>query len=80
MQAPSMKRLDVIFPVLIVALSAALALATIIQGPQFHADDAYIVARYADYLVRHGQLVWNVGEAPVEGFTGYTRLSGMTIA
>jgi len=80
MQAPSMKRLDVIFPVLIVALSAALALATIIQGPQFHADDAYIVARYADNLVRHGQLVWNVGEAPVEGFTGYTLLIGMTIA
>lgn len=80
MHAPSMVRLEVTFPALLVALSAAWALGTLVLGPHFHADDAYIVARYAENLVHHGRLVWNVGEAPVEGFTGYTLLIVMTIA
>ncbi len=67
-------------PLLIVALATLAALVMLAQRPHFHADDAYIVARYAENLVTHGQIVWNAGEAPVEGFTGYTLLFLMTLA
>lgn len=38
--------------------------------PAWTADDAFIVARYADHLAHHGQLAFNLGERPVEGVTG----------
>ncbi len=33
-------------------------------------DDAFITFRYAENLALHDELNWNVGENPVEGFTG----------
>lgn len=33
-------------------------------------DDAYITLRYARNLVEHGALTWNIGDPPVEGYTG----------
>jgi arabinofuranosyltransferase len=53
-------------PVLIIAAFLALLL----LFPSWTVDDTYITLRYARNLVEHGQLVWNVGEAPVEGYTG----------
>ncbi|MDP3934681.1 MAG: hypothetical protein Q8Q46_00425 [Candidatus Giovannonibacteria bacterium] len=38
--------------------------------PRFTVDDAYITFRYAENLALHGELNWNVGENPVEGYTG----------
>lgn len=38
--------------------------------PRWTVDDAYISMRYAENLVQHGQVTWNVGDAPVEGYTG----------
>ncbi len=38
--------------------------------PHSVVDDAYIYARYAQNLARYGQLTWNVGADPVEGYTG----------
>jgi len=38
--------------------------------PKWTVDDAYIYYRYADNFAKHGQLNWNVGESPVEGYTG----------
>ncbi len=38
--------------------------------PKWTVDDAYIYYRYADNLARHGQLNWNIGQPPVEGYTG----------
>ena len=38
--------------------------------PKWTVDDAYITFRYAENLAHHLQLSWNVGEAPVEGYTG----------
>jgi hypothetical protein len=35
------------------------------------ADDAYITFRYAQNLIDHGQPTWNVGEDPVQGYTGF---------
>jgi hypothetical protein len=67
-------------PLILVALATLAALVMLAQRPHFHADDAYIVARYAENLVTHGQIVWNAGEVPVEGFTGYTLLFLMTVA
>lgn len=34
-------------------------------------DDAYISFRYAHHLTTGGGLTWNVGEAPVEGYTNF---------
>ena len=36
----------------------------------FVCDDAFISFRYADNLVRHGELVFNPGD-PVEGYTNF---------
>ena len=38
--------------------------------PKWIVDDAFINFRYAENLVEKGQLNWNVGEDPVEGYTG----------
>ena len=38
--------------------------------PRWTVDDAFITFRYANNLARHGELTWNVGEDPVEGYTG----------
>lgn len=38
--------------------------------PRWTVDDAYISLRYAENLAHHGQLVWNLGRDPVEGYTG----------
>ena len=37
--------------------------------PWFLSDDAFILLRYGRNLARGYGLVWNVGEAAVEGFT-----------
>lgn len=55
---------------LVVCATAYLAVAVAL-GPAWTVDDAYIVARYAENLVRHGELAWNPGEPRVEGFTGF---------
>jgi hypothetical protein len=65
-------------PVLAIAL--ALAAAVLIGHAlyfDFVNDDAYISFRYADNLVRHGELVYNPGEK-VEGYTNF--LWTMTMA
>jgi arabinofuranosyltransferase len=46
---------------------AAIGLASF---PAWTVDDAFITYRYAENLARTGQLTWNVGEDPVEGYTG----------
>jgi hypothetical protein len=46
------------------------AIAALRSMPRFTVDDAYIVQRYADNWVQYGELVWNRGEPPVEGYTG----------
>ena len=38
--------------------------------PKWTVDDAYISYRYADNLAKQGELNWNVGEDPIEGYTG----------
>ncbi len=58
-------------------LSSGLLLAAIVVAvgvlavfPKWTVDDAYISFRYAANLAEHGALTWNVGEDPVEGYTG----------
>lgn len=48
----------------------ALASIALVVFPRWTVDDAYISMRYAENLARHGELNWNVGEEPVEGYTG----------
>ena len=50
--------------------SGAYAVGALWTFPQWTVDDAYIAFRYAHNLVAHGQLSWNVGAPPVEGYTG----------
>jgi len=75
-----MARLRADFPLIILVAATLWAVGVLVLGPSFHVDDAYIVARYAENLVQHGRLTWNLDEAPVEGFTGYSLLFVMTIA
>lgn len=35
----------------------------------FTFDDSFVAYRYAENLIDHGALTWNVGQEPVEGFT-----------
>jgi arabinofuranosyltransferase len=49
---------------------AALFAMVLLLFPHWTVDDAYISLRYAENLVRYGQLTWNIGEAPIEGYTG----------
>ncbi len=53
-------------------LVAALGFALSVQAlfPRFVVDDAYITFRYAENLALRGELNWNPGEDPVEGYTG----------
>ncbi len=54
---------------LLVGLLAALTL--LAWHNRFVQDDAFISYRYAKHLVEGHGLVWNVGEAPVEGYTNF---------
>src|SRR3954465_2857630 len=57
---------------LTVCLVATLAVATaqFLRFPRATVDDAFITYRYAENLARHGELTFNVGGNPVEGYTG----------
>lgn len=37
----------------------------------FTADESFVTYRYAQNLVDHGEIAWNVGQGPVEGFTSF---------
>ncbi|MDP9150876.1 MAG: hypothetical protein M3O36_13175 [Myxococcota bacterium] len=58
------------FAALLYLSCLAYACVTLWHYPRWTVDDAYIVFRYAKHLVEHGQLTWNVGGDPVEGYTG----------
>jgi len=52
------------------ALALLAAGAALAAFPRWTVDDAFIIYRYGENLARHGELNWNVGEDPVEGYTG----------
>jgi hypothetical protein len=52
------------------ALLLCPVIAVLAVFPRWTVDDAFITFRYAHNLAHHGQLTWNVGEDPVEGYTG----------
>jgi len=47
-----------------------MGLVQVAATPKWTVDDAFITFRYAHNLAMHGELNWNVGEDPVEGYTG----------
>lgn len=55
---------------LVATAAAAYAVRQIAASPRWLVDDAYILFRYAENLAEHGELTWNPGEDPVEGYTG----------
>lgn len=55
---------------LIYAVAILYGLVVLAVFPKWTVDDAYIYYRYADNLANHGALTWNVGETPIEGYTG----------
>ncbi|MCP4593925.1 MAG: hypothetical protein GY842_24590 [bacterium] len=58
------------FPICICVVSVAYAIVVLLVAPDWTVDDAYIGFRYAANLAWHGQLTWNVGDDPIEGYTG----------
>lgn len=63
--------------VALVAGATAYAWLMVRRAPSWTVDDAWIVARYADNLAKHGHLAWNLEGPPVEGFTS---LSAVLVA
>lgn len=55
---------------LALALVFGYAAAALALFPKWTVDDAFITFRYAENLAVHGELNWNPGEPPVEGYTG----------
>lgn len=55
---------------LIIGVVVAFATLMLAGFPRWTVDDAYISFRYAANLVTYGDLTWNLGPNPVEGYTG----------
>lgn len=57
--------------VLALAMAALVGVALFAFAPAIpgNIDDTFIALVYAKHLLRHGQLFWNAGDGPVEGFT-----------
>jgi hypothetical protein len=69
--------------VLLMAISAAVLVYSavmVVRYPAWLVDDAFILFRYAENLAEHGELNWNVGENPVEGYTGIAMVSLIALA
>ncbi len=52
------------------AVAIAYGIWQVAAAPKWTVDDAFITFRYAQNLALHGELNWNVGQDPVEGYTG----------
>ncbi len=71
---PRASRYDSLTPlafVLVVAWLGWRTLSRIAAAWAFSTDDAYITLRYARHLLAGEGLVWNVGDAPVEGYSNF---------
>lgn len=55
---------------LLLAGAVAWGVVALAAFPRWTVDDAYIAYRYARNLAERGELTWNPGEDPVEGYTG----------
>ncbi len=56
----------------IAVLLVAYAVMMVVDFPHWLVDDTFILFRYAENLVETGELNWNPGENPTEGYTGLT--------
>lgn len=52
-------------------LAGALVAIQLFAFRDYFVDDAFITFRYAQHLVLHGQVTWNLGDAPVEGYSNF---------
>lgn len=55
---------------LLIAIALAYGAVALATFPEWTVDDAFITYRYSENLARHGELTWNPGDDPVEGYTG----------
>lgn len=55
---------------ILTSIAVVYAVVVLCTFPVWTVDDAYITCRYAQNLANHGVLTWNIGETPVEGYTG----------
>lgn len=65
----------IIAPIIFAAIAVALigyAVRMVADFPHWLVDDAFILFRYAENLVGAGELNWNPGDNPTEGYTGLT--------
>lgn len=64
------KKLISTLPAILVVISLLYSVFVFFVFPKWVVDDAFITFRYAENLAQHGELTWNVGEDPIEGYTG----------
>lgn len=71
MGLPDRERIEVWLTFLVIAVTVMQAALTVRQSFPFTTDDAYITLRYARFLASGHGLRFNLGEAPVEGYSSF---------
>jgi arabinofuranosyltransferase len=82
MKIPTRIRTIVIMTLFAAVIAVALAYGVVetARFPHWVVDDAFILYRYAENLAEHGELNWNPGENPVEGYTGIALVTLLSVA
>jgi len=62
---------DALGRIAFLTLAGALLAITVFAFRGYQVDDSFITFRYAQNLLASGQVTWNVGEAPVEGYSNF---------
>ncbi len=64
------RKITLIVFLLISAAIVTYAIVITATFPKWLVDDSFIIFRYSENLARSGELNWNIGENPTEGYTG----------
>ncbi|QQG42918.1 MAG: hypothetical protein HYW15_01770 [Candidatus Giovannonibacteria bacterium] len=70
MNSYDMNRLTRAISLFLILASLAYPIFVFTIFPNWVIDDAFITFRYAENLAKSGEFTWNVGEPPIEGYTG----------
>ena len=70
MRQETVEKIERLLPRYIIILTVIISCSVMTFFPKWTVDDAYISFRYSENLVKHGELNWNPGDNPVEGYTG----------
>ena len=70
MNSYNMNRLIRVVSSFLILASVVYPIFVFVIFPKWVIDDAFITFRYAENLAKFSEFTWNVGEPPIEGYTG----------